>query len=299
MGAKKEYAKCLMRCGGTIAPVANIWFGGKSRVKWPVGICRECGHVQQAKLFETVELNAMNKSFFDRYRYFSEKKEFGEGQLHKLEALSERMKPFIGKGKGQLLDIGAGEGWATNFSREYGLEYHVVEIHPDLADNLEKKGAIIVAKEIEGLIPQWNRKFDVVFLRHVLEHLPDPIGDMGKISKCLGPEGLLYVALPNFLKGIPKAGFRVDYLRPVHISYFTPHKLEWVLHSAGLQIVAMDGNDGELWAIARHGDTSVSLENERDETYAHFKTLLSKYRLIDLRGIAKIYVSRLKKTARK
>ena len=168
-----------------------------------------------------------------------------------------------------------------------------MEIHPELAENLENQGAVIAARKIQDLIPRWNRKFKIIFLRHVLEHLPDPIGDMEKISQCLGPDGFLYVALPNFLKGIPKAGFRVDYLRPMHISYFTPRKLEWVLHSAGLQVIAMDGNDWELWAIAKPGGSPIEIKNEMNENYAHFKYLLKNHRLKDLKGMAKIILRKI------
>ena len=280
---------CLMRCGGRIRRLTHLWSVYDERIRRPVGVCDRCGHVQIARLPQPNEYAAVNDRFFAGIfrpttadMRSSEHDRKSETTLNRLAAAAP--PPH---GGGRLLDVGAGEGWSHSVAQHFGLDYHVVETGPDLARRLKSDGATIAAGCIQDLLPEWSQNFKVILLRHTLEHLLDPIGDLETLAQSLTSDGILYVALPNFTKGRPKAGFRTDYLRPVHISYFTPNKLAWCLHSAGLRVHSVN-DESELWAIAGSGDPPVRLNDERHDNQIRFASFIRANRSKDLRNIRRI-----------
>jgi SAM-dependent methyltransferase len=260
----------------------------------PLGICDQCGHVQIARLPQAREVAVLNKQLFDNTFDPTTADTRSSEHDSKGETIVNRLAAVVGdKGGGLLLDVGAGEGWSQSVAQHFGFDYHVVEPDPDLAARLKARGATIASGGIEDLVPEgWSQQFKVIILRHALEHLLDPIGDLATLAQCLAPDGILYVALPNFTKARPKAGFRTDYLRPVHISYFTPNKLDWCLHSAGLKAHSIK-DEYELWAIADQGLTPVKLLDERDDNQGRLSSLIHANRSRDARNIRRILIYRL------
>jgi 2-polyprenyl-3-methyl-5-hydroxy-6-metoxy-1,4-benzoquinol methylase len=88
---------------------------------------------------------------------------------------------------------------------------------------------------------------DVIVLRHVLEHLPDPLGELALMRKRLRPGGALLVEVPNF--AAPTIAFKVFRQRrglrkgglgfigaPEHLWQFTRDTLSRMLERAGFDI---------------------------------------------------------------
>jgi hypothetical protein len=87
--------------------------------------------------------------------------------------------------------------------------------------------------------PVWGRRrFGVVTLFHVLEHLPDPRAGVRYAASLLDPGGSLVLQVPNAasfqarLFGIRWYGLDV----PRHLLNFTPSALERVLRDCGFEI---------------------------------------------------------------
>ena len=65
---KSGIDNCLMRCGGRIVRLTDIWSAYDECIRRPVGICDQCGHVQIARLFDAAEYAALNDRFFSKYK---------------------------------------------------------------------------------------------------------------------------------------------------------------------------------------------------------------------------------------
>ena len=79
-------------------------------------------------------------------------------------------------------------------------------------------------------------------MRHVLEHLADPIASLTKVEKALSENGLFYVAVPNNMK--PKGSLERYWYRAVHTYYFNRVTLEYMCRKVGLEpILIIEGDE--------------------------------------------------------
>lgn len=98
---------------------------------------------------------------------------------------------------GSYLDIGCGNGALLYFARKDGWQVKGLELSADYAEYLREKlqVEVIVADFLE--LEEQSEQYDVVSLRHVLEHLPDSILALNKISALLKPGGYGHFEFPN------------------------------------------------------------------------------------------------------
>lgn len=212
-----------------------------------VVICRMCGHVQLDPLFTETEYMKINSAFFG-YKYLMSGKENPDNS-RKLEKLDLRIKKYLKNGQ-KVLDVGAGEGWAFEYSRKYNLEYYAIEPIEKLASNLKLKGARVIGDSLFDNYENYLGKFDIILFRHALEHMLDPLKALNALKSFLSDNGLLYLVVPNCNIISVKKGVRTSFLRPVHISYFHESNLLYLAGRANLK-PEVHGAESECWALLK------------------------------------------------
>lgn len=143
---------------------------------------------------------------------------------------------LVGAQKGRspkhCLDIGASAGvLLTNLREAFGCE--VVGIEPGDAYRgfAEAKGLTMFAS-LEELIASNPKRFDLVSLSHVLEHLSDPLMTLRTIREQLLTEnGFLLIEVPNF--------YAHDSYELAHLTCFTSHTLQEIIRQAGYEVVTV------------------------------------------------------------
>jgi len=131
--------------------------------------------------------------------------------------------------EGTLLDIGCGYGWLVDAALEkgfdaYGLEAseEAVGSRSDLGDRIQSG---LVGSERLG-----SRRFDVISMMDVFEHLYEPSRQIDWLADHLNPGGILALATPDFdswlrrLLGRRSVSFKV----PEHVTYFSRESLDRV-----------------------------------------------------------------------
>jgi SAM-dependent methyltransferase len=137
-----------------------------------------------------------------------------------------------------LLDVGAGAGALVAEARERGLQAVGVEPSRSLAAAAARLHDVTL---VVGTLPHPNlagRRFDVVALIDVVEHVGDPCALLCVAAAHLAPEGLLLLVTPD--RGSLAArllGRRWWHYRLAHVGYFDHPSLERVLGRAGLGVV--------------------------------------------------------------
>jgi SAM-dependent methyltransferase len=97
---------------------------------------------------------------------------------------------------GRMLDIGCGNAKLLYLARNDGWAVRGLDLSPEFASRVKQEVGIDITVE-DFLEHEPVEKYDVVVLRHVLEHLIDPIEAMAKIKRLLHPDGLCLIEIPN------------------------------------------------------------------------------------------------------
>ncbi len=154
----------------------------------------------------------------------------------KKEIRSLRMSK--GRGALRLLDIGCGTGWTTRAYADLGVQVVGLEPSKTRADYArENYGIDVVCDYIENV--EFDQEFDVVVLRHIVEHFGDPGAVLRKIKGFLKKDGVVLVVVPNInCLGRYLFETRWAWVLPWHCNFFTPRSIHRFLTGEDFDIVA-------------------------------------------------------------
>lgn len=137
------------------------------------------------------------------------------------------------KERGEILDFGCGAGNLSKFLSEKGYLVDSFEIDKKYIDWLKKVQGITALKRISG------KKYDVIILKDVLEHLEQPIKTLQELKGHLKEEGVMFISLQNIdshqARVFKSKWFHLD--APRHIYQFPRKTLRKIFAKNGLKIV--------------------------------------------------------------
>jgi SAM-dependent methyltransferase len=185
--------------------------------------CSQCGFLQCSKLDNVL-------GFYENMAdtSYEEGREVRSLQCVELLKTVQRFQP-----KGRLLDIGAGTGMLVEQALKVG--YDAVGVEP--SKWLQGQAAAHGLPVHLGIFPHPDVRgpFDVITLVDVIEHVPDPVGLLAQISKCLSPEGVALVVTPDVSSLAARLlGFKWWHFRIAHIGYFNRKNLTLALQKGNL-----------------------------------------------------------------
>ncbi len=163
---------------------------------------------------------------------------------------------------GSIMDIGCGSGGLLYLARKEGWQVRGMELTEKAARDIgEDQGIdVIVGNFLEYDSPE-NEQYDVVVLRHVLEHLPDSLLAMGQIGNLLKDNGLALLEFPNTRsvsyaikrvlknRGLRHKKFSEDW-RPGHCNEFCRESFEYLLGRTGFELVVWQTYSNKPYANA-------------------------------------------------
>jgi len=141
---------------------------------------------------------------------------------------------YISKSK-SLLDVGAGTGDFMLAAKKANWEVDGVEPNYDARMRATEKGVDLM-NSMESLP---GKKYNIITLWHVLEHLPDLENQILKLVWHLEDEGTLIIAVPNFKSY--DANYYKEYWAaydvPRHLWHFSKTAIEKLFFKHGLRLV--------------------------------------------------------------
>lgn len=193
----------------------------------------------------------VNDAYYEKYYdtgYYDGGLNAGDSLVHKavsmLESWSSKQKEkillkYVSKRKRKLkiLDVGCGSGKFLGSLNSTKFEKYGIEINEEGIALSRKKGLTVYDKDITK-IDFGKKKFDIVTLWHVEEHLTDPIAVFQKIHDIVEDDGIVLSATPN----TGSLGFKIGKSKwfhldsPRHLMLFNMKSTEFLCEKSNLTI---------------------------------------------------------------
>ncbi|TDI64833.1 MAG: class I SAM-dependent methyltransferase [Bacteroidetes bacterium] len=138
--------------------------------------------------------------------------------------------------RGRVLDYGCGTGSFVSLLQKRKWDAWGVEPNDQARSIANDNGTAFVFESLEEL--PWDQ-CEVITLWHVLEHVPDLKHTMNELLYRLTKNGLLFIAVPNYVSYDAQyykeywAGFDV----PRHLSHFTPESMKLLVKKHKLHLL--------------------------------------------------------------
>jgi 2-polyprenyl-3-methyl-5-hydroxy-6-metoxy-1,4-benzoquinol methylase len=206
---------------------------------WELGQVKskeEISSVYKTKYFDSHNFERV----YDPEEFFHKQIPYQEAEFVFLEYLkNESPAPLY-----SLLDVGCGEGFSLNYfaKRDWavqGVDYSTdgVSRHfPDLKDKVQ----VGDLNEILLGYKAQKRKFDLIILNNVLEHVPVPLETLMLLRNLVSSRGTVRIQVPNDFSALQLKALalgcidREFWIAPhEHLSYFEKDSLKASLRAAG------------------------------------------------------------------
>ncbi len=215
--------------------------------------CTGCGALSIAE----VPRDRLAEIYPDTYYSFSgEKLSIPERVKQWLDR--RQFRQLLGRLKGETLsalDVGGGTGWLLTQARAVEPRLHhtaVVDIDPQARKGAEALGHAFHLGRIETF--NSKRKFDLILLLNLIEHVEDPVAVLTRMRSLLAPGGIMLVKTPNhdsldarMFRNRSWGGFHC----PRHWVIFTPESFGSAVERAGLRLDRLELTQGApFWAVS-------------------------------------------------
>jgi len=202
--------------------------------------CKDCSFVYVNPRIKTEELYKLYASdYFNNTQFGYENYELNARlRVMTFEKWYAGIVPFLGKKRDKALDIGCAAGDFIEVLQRNGWnDVEGIELDPTMIAKLKQKNIRVSTTPIEQLTI--TRKYDLITLFDVIEHLPGLTEAIQKLKDILEPDGTIALITPDYSSTQRKLfGKRWFQFKPYeHIQYFTPATLALALKPHGLTIV--------------------------------------------------------------
>jgi len=196
-------------------------------VDYNIVVCDDCGFV-----FNDVPFS---KCFDDYYANYKGNTNFNIPTednyiLNQEKRISKHVKSanFIERNTelekdASILDIGCSYGGTLSILKHKGFSnLYAIDLDVESINYLKNTGINSqVGSIFSDNIPEFENKFDLIILGHILEHLHEPKKAISNISKWLKPNGKIFIECPDlyqYPQTIPFPGFFAEW---EHVNHFS------------------------------------------------------------------------------
>ncbi len=167
----------------------------------------------------------------------------------------------------EILDFGCGRGGFIKLTQEISKKSVGLELNKINSKYINDIGIQCVnhLSELKG------KKFDVITLNHVFEHLNDPVNILKEVQKYLKNDGVIIIEVPHardlLLETFDLESFKNFTFWSEHLILHTKESLESFTKHSGLQVRKIEGF--QRYSIANHFNWLLKGQPSGHEIYKH------------------------------
>ena len=197
------------------------------RVTVEFGACAQCAFTFQLNPLTPA---ALEKYYEDNSQLRSSALDVVEEYVHSRQAaFIETVVPLRAA---RVLEIGSSTGKFLDFLKQvYAAETYFDEKNPDARRHLVRSGGHHPIEDLEGGV-----NIDVLVLRHIVEHVPEPRDWLASMRSRLGSSGHLFIEVPDW----SFIDAQTNTIAFEHVSHFSQHTLSYLLFRAGYIVVQQE-----------------------------------------------------------
>jgi hypothetical protein len=195
--------------------------------------CRHCDHVYANPRWEADELLSAYEAVEDQ-TYVLERAGRERTFRHHLSALEK----IIGPGAGRpLLDVGAYTGIFVEVALARGWRALGVEPSQWAASLAQASDLPVIQGTLDSAALD-DRRFEVITMWDVIEHLDDPAAEVARARALLRPGGVMAIHTMDIESLMARImGRRWPWLMDMHIEYFSQATMKRLLEDQGLEVI--------------------------------------------------------------
>lgn len=150
------------------------------------------------------------------------------------------------QGIGKLLDVGCGSGLFLLAAKKNGFKVYGVDLSKEMVKYGRNKFNLNLSNR-DFLKLCTDKKFDIITMRHFLEHTTNPNKYLEKANKLLKKNGLLFIELPNINSFPAKiCGESWQWMTPpAHLFFFSPKTIKKLLEKEGFKVIKSETRKGD------------------------------------------------------
>jgi 2-polyprenyl-3-methyl-5-hydroxy-6-metoxy-1,4-benzoquinol methylase len=195
--------------------------------------CNVCSHVQLSPIPSPQE----DKIFYDKNKQFKNqnyKINLKEREMKSLTDTQRRISLIskFTKKNSKILEIGSGYGFLLKHMKNLGYDITGIEVSAERRKISRKitKAPILSININDENFPV-SKKFDMILLFQVLEHISTPIKFLSNIQKFMKPNAKIIIEVPNIDDHQLKINQSYNnwFWQRAHLNYFSPNSLKKVL----------------------------------------------------------------------
>lgn len=226
--------------------------------------CGACGFVYLCSWQESL---ANAEQLYDYYAQLTDE---DLAERHSVEnrarqqALLQKLSTYTTGRK--LLDVGCGDGQLLQTAADAGWDGVGIDLSEAAVDLCRRRRLDVSNTDFFDRALD-TRRFDVIVMSELVEHVPAPQRFLSRAESLLEPGGVLYLTTPNFGSLARRMlGGRWSVIHPEHIGYFEPSTLrDMVQRETGLRALEVEARNIApstfvAWARGLRGQGAGSAE---------------------------------------
>ena len=218
--------------------VSQFIAAGKNSIFSPVKLwmkCKTCNTIY-AYNFPVSQMSNINGHYTKNYTH---KKIEPVNPLRIYSDIFNKCREYTHGNK--YLEIGVGRGEMLAVALEMGYDVDAVEI---CKEDCEKISAVLDVdiKWCDFLDYDTDKKYDIIIMGDVLEHIQDPVRAIKKAKSLLDKDGILWISTPNYNSAFTRLmGFSdAMWNQKNHFTYFSYESLLPFLKAENLNVMHYD-----------------------------------------------------------
>jgi 2-polyprenyl-3-methyl-5-hydroxy-6-metoxy-1,4-benzoquinol methylase len=214
---------------------------------WQISAADQCPVKASSVNYNKDYFDSPGKEHFGMKDYLRQDNWRLEKSARLLNTIIQSAKPQIDldTGNKKFLDVGSATGYFRKAVDDAGFLHYGLDLSADAIKLCKElygyetyQGGIL---DLPSLIAADRRKFDVITLWDVIEHIEAPLESMKLLADYLADRGIVVIRTPN-LDAIERDILREKYysFKLDHIWYFTPRSLSKLMDMAGFKPVYLE-----------------------------------------------------------